>query len=85
MSIPGFGLGGISPLAIFSLLFDGNILLTLWEHLENIGLLLLFAGTAAALLWFVYWVFLRRLLRVWRIARIRSRRLLIEASTRGRR
>ena len=85
MSIPAFGLGGISSLAIFSLLFDANILLIMWAHLENIGSLLLLAGTAGALLWFVYWVFLRRLLRVWRIARIRSRRLLIEASTRGRR
>ncbi len=46
--------------------------------------LALLVATAGTLLWFVYWVFLRRLLRVRRIARIRSKRLLNEAADRDR-
>ena len=56
--------------------------MTFLQQLENFWLLALFAGVAAALLWFVYWVCLRRFLRVMRIARIRSHRLLTEAASR---
>jgi hypothetical protein len=52
------------------------------QQLENLWLVALFAVTAGVLLWFVYWVFLRRILRVMRIARIRSHRLLTEAASR---
>lgn len=62
---------------------DANIFLILLGHLENIGSLLLFIATAATLFWFAYWVMLRRVFRAWRIARIRSRRLLAEATRRG--
>jgi len=67
-----------------AVLLDANIFLTLLGHLENIGSLLLFLAAAVTLLWFAYWVLLRRVFRAWRIARIRSRRLLIEATRRGR-
>lgn len=52
------------------------------QQLENVWLIALFVGTAGVLLWFIYWVFLRRILRVMRIARIRSHRLLTEAASR---
>jgi len=58
-------------------LLDGNTFLTLLGYLENIGSLLLFVGAAGTLCWFAYWVMLRRVFRARRIARIRSRRLLI--------
>lgn len=41
----------------------------------TVGLILATAGT---LLWFVYWVYLRKLLRVRRIANLRLRRMLEE-------
>ncbi|HEY6185872.1 MAG TPA: hypothetical protein VIW67_26760 [Terriglobales bacterium] len=79
------GLGVTGPSAtILAVLLDNNILLTLLDHLENIGLLLLFVAVAVTLLWFTYWVLLRRVFRAWRISRIRSRRLLAEAARRGR-
>jgi len=34
--------------------------------------------TAGTLLWFIYWVYLRKLLRVRRIANLRLRRMLEE-------
>ena len=85
MSFPATGLSVIGPFATaFAVLLDSNIFLTLLGHLENIGSLLLFIVAAATLLWFAYWVLLRRIFRVWRISRIRSRRLLAEATRRGR-
>ena len=80
MSFPVSGTFSIIPAA----LFDGNIFLILLDHLENIGSLLLFIAVAGTLLWFAYWVLFRRVFRAWRIARIRSRRLLAEATKRGR-
>jgi len=41
----------------------------------TVGLILATAGT---LLWFIYWVYLRKLLRVRRIANLRLRRMLEE-------
>ncbi len=85
MSFPVTGLGATGLFGtILAVLLDTNILLTLLGHLENIGSLLLFVAAAATLFWFAYWVILRRIFRVWRIARIRSRRLFVEASRRGR-
>jgi hypothetical protein len=85
MSFPATGLSVIGPFAtILAVLLDSNIFLTLLGHLENIGSLLLFIAMAATLLWFTYWVLLRRVFRAWRISRIRSRRLLAEATRRGR-
>ncbi|HSS96935.1 MAG TPA: hypothetical protein VLK33_07895 [Terriglobales bacterium] len=84
MSFHATGVGVADPLiAVLISLLDNNIL-TLLGHLENVGLLLLFVAVAVTLLWFTYWVLLRRLFRAWRIARIRSRSLLNEATRRGR-
>jgi len=83
MSLLAVELAGL-PHIIFAVLLDTHTFLTLLEHLENIGSLLLFVAAAGTLLWFAYWVLLRRLFRAWRISRIRSRRLLAEATRRGR-
>jgi len=44
--------------------------------------LLLFIGTGAVLVWFVYWFLLRRLWRAQKIAGARDRRMLREAAER---
>ena len=44
--------------------------------------LLLFFGTGAVLVWFVYWFLLRRLWRARKIAGARDRRMLREAAER---
>jgi hypothetical protein len=44
-------------------------------NLWTVGLILATAGT---LLWFVYWIYFRKLLRVRRIANLRLRRMLDE-------
>ncbi len=44
---------------------------------------LLFLGVAAALLWFVWRLVVRRLYRVWHIRRIGEKRLMREAADRG--
>jgi hypothetical protein len=84
MLFPQIGLSVISSFFIILVFLDTNILLTLLGHLENIGSLLLFVAVGGTLFWFAYWVLLRRVFRAWRIARIRSRRLLAEATRRGR-
>jgi hypothetical protein len=84
MSFDAIGLAIISPsIVVLAALLDTKLLLTLLGHLENIGLLLLFVAVGGTLLWFAYWVLFRRVFRAWRIARIRSRRLLVEAIRRG--
>lgn len=44
--------------------------------------LLLLIATAGALIWFIYWFLLRRLIRARRIAGARERRMLREAAER---
>jgi hypothetical protein len=44
--------------------------------------LMLLLAAAAALVWFLYWVVLRRLIRARRIAGARERRMLREAAER---
>jgi hypothetical protein len=48
--------------------------------LANFWSLGLMAAAAGTLVWFLYWVFLRKLLRVRRIANIRLRRMLEDDS-----
>jgi hypothetical protein len=51
--------------------------------LANVWSLALIVAVAATLAWFVYSIFLRRLLRVRRIANIRLRRILEESERRN--
>ncbi len=44
--------------------------------------LVVFPGIPLVLLWFVYWVFLRRLFRIRRIRAAQERRLMMEAARR---
>jgi hypothetical protein len=46
--------------------------------LWNLGMML---AAMATLLWFVYWVFLRKFLRARRIANLRLRRMMLETSS----
>jgi small-conductance mechanosensitive channel len=51
---------------------------------QGMAALAMFPGIPLVLLWFVYWFFLRRLIRIRRIRGIRERRLINEAAQRGR-
>ncbi len=51
---------------------------------QGMAALVMFPGIPLVLLWFVYWFFLRRLIRIRRIRGIRERRLMREAAQRGR-
>jgi O-antigen/teichoic acid export membrane protein len=57
--------------------------LSFLTHAGAIWSLVLFCAVPAVLLWFIYRVFLRRILRARRIAHIRMRRLMEEAAERG--
>ncbi len=49
---------------------------------QGMAALVVFPGVPLVLLWFVYWFFLRRLLRMRRIRQAEERRLLREAAQR---
>lgn len=49
---------------------------------QGFAALLMFPGIPLVLLWFVYWFFLRRLIRMRRIRGARERRLMREAARR---
>jgi hypothetical protein len=70
-------------LAIFSALVVLAALIY-FDVAQGMAALLMFPGIPLVLLWFVYWFFLRRLIRMRRIRTSRERRLLREAATRSR-
>ena len=51
---------------------------------QGMAALVMFPGIPLVLLWFVYWFFLRRLIRMRHIRSVRERRLLREAAERSR-
>lgn len=51
---------------------------------QGMAALVMFPGVPLVLLWFVYWFFLRRLIRIRHIRALRERRLLREAAQRMR-
>jgi len=51
---------------------------------QGVAALVMFPGVPIVLLWFIYWFFLRRLIRIRRIRGIRERKLLREAAQRDR-
>jgi O-antigen/teichoic acid export membrane protein len=57
--------------------------LSFLTHAGAIWSLVLFCAVPVVLLWFIYRVFLRRVLRARRIAHIRMRRLMEEAADRS--
>jgi hypothetical protein len=58
------------------------IMTRFFYNLAAVWNLLLLLAAAGALLWFLYWFLLRRLIRARRIANARERRMLREAAER---
>jgi hypothetical protein len=71
------GLAFLAGLVILGLLIYFGIA-------QGMAALAMFPGIPLVLLWFVYWFFLRRLIRIRRIRGIRERRLMNEAAQRDR-
>jgi hypothetical protein len=55
---------------------------SLWSNLAAVWSLLLLVAVIGTLLWFFYWFFLRRMIRVRRIANARLKRMMREAAER---
>jgi predicted permease len=55
---------------------------SLWSNLAALWSLFLLVAVIATLLWFFYWFFLRRIIRVRRMANARLRRMMREAGER---
>jgi len=77
-------LAALAVMLIIFLYFAPKTAMAFLTQVGNLWSIVLLAGTAGTLLWFVYWVAVRRILRARHIARIRSHRLLIEAAHRDR-
>jgi len=58
-------------------------MLTLLKNIANLWSLSLLLAAAVTLLWFIYTVFLRKILRARRISAAREKRLLREAAQRS--
>ena len=58
-------------------------MITLLKNIANLWSLSLLIAAAATLLWFIYAVFLRKILRARRISVAREKRLLREAAQRS--
>lgn len=54
----------------------------LFSSLATLWYLALLVFAAGTLLWFLYWIYLRRILRARRIAHARDKRMLLEAAER---
>ena len=54
-----------------------------YDIAQGLAALVIFPGVPLVLVWFVYWFFLRRLIRVRRIRMAQERRLLREAAQRS--
>lgn len=67
--------GGIGFCVVFFVLFYFGIA-------QGVGAFLVFPGIPLVLLWFIYWFFLRRLIRIRRIRNAEERRILREAAMR---
>jgi hypothetical protein len=73
----GIALALVAVLALV-FAFAPPSIVELLRGIANWWSLALILGSAGTLVWFVYWVYLRRWLRVRRIANIRLRRMLGE-------